>query len=127
VKRRFRLTKSEDFKRVRLFGKSYAHPLIVLLVNASESPQVKIGISIGKSVGGAVIRNRTKRRMRAAVSEIITQVKTGWDIVLIGRAAARNADLPAIRESIRILFGRANLLNMEMESTGGESVGIISQ
>jgi ribonuclease P protein component len=124
VKRRFRLTKSEDFKRVRLFGKSYAHPLIVLLVKPSESPRVKIGISIGKSIGGAVIRNRTKRRIRAAVSEIITKIKPGWDIVIIGRAAAGQADLSSIRESIRSLLVRANLLITEMESTGGDITGI---
>jgi hypothetical protein len=58
VKRRFRLTRSTDFKRVRRIGRSYAHPLVVLIVASNEIQQARIGIVAGKTVGMAVERNR---------------------------------------------------------------------
>ena len=41
MQRKFRLTRSEDFKRVRRSGKSYAHPLVILIVQNSEQPRVR--------------------------------------------------------------------------------------
>jgi ribonuclease P protein component len=70
VQRNFRLTRSEDFKRVRRDGKSYAHPLVVLIALNSENNEhsrVRVGVAAGKSVGTAVIRNRTKRLLREAM------------------------------------------------------------
>ena len=58
MQRKFRLTRSEDFKRVRRSGKSYAHPLVVLIVQAHDQPRVKVGVAAGRTVGTAVYRNR---------------------------------------------------------------------
>jgi ribonuclease P protein component len=57
VKRRFRLTRSTDFKRVRSSGKSYAHPLVVLYALPSDQPHMRIGVAASKAVGNAVQRN----------------------------------------------------------------------
>lgn len=45
MQKRFRLSRSEDFKRVRRIGKSYAHPLVVLVAQANEtSTQIRVGL-----------------------------------------------------------------------------------
>ena len=68
---KFRLTRSEDFKRVRRIGKSYAHPLVVLVVQASEtSTHVRVGVAAGKTTGTAVHRNRAKRLLREAIATL---------------------------------------------------------
>ena len=85
MKPRFRLTSSTDFKRVRRFGKSYAHPLLVLVVHPNELAVTRFGIAAGRSLGGAVNRNRAKRRIRAALSPFLEEVSPGWDIILIAR------------------------------------------
>ena len=48
MQRKFRLTRFEDFKRVRRDGKSYAHPLVVLIVQNNDQPRVRVGVAAGK-------------------------------------------------------------------------------
>ena len=74
MQRKFRLTRSEDFKRVRRSGKSYAHPLVVLIVQSNNQPRVKIGVAAGRTVGTAVYRNRAKRLLREAMRTLIPDI-----------------------------------------------------
>ena len=53
----------------------------------AASEAVRVGYTRSKKVGGAVIRNRAKRRLRAAAAEVLpTKGRPGWDYVLIGKA-----------------------------------------
>jgi len=110
VQRKFRLTRSIDFKRVRRTGKSYAHPLVVLTVHASETPRVRVGVTAGRSVGGAVQRNRSKRLLREAMRPFLPALLPGWDVVLIARPALPLASLPEIHQALAGLLCRAQLL-----------------
>jgi ribonuclease P protein component len=110
VKRQFRLTRSIDFQRVRSNGKSYAHPLLVLIVAASEADRPRIGVAAGRSVGGAVQRNRAKRLLREASRPLIPQLAAGKDIILIARAPAARAALAQVQEALQILLERAHLI-----------------
>jgi ribonuclease P protein component len=111
VKRRFRLTRSIDFKRVRRSGKSYAHPLVVLYVLKSDQAGVRVGVSAGLAVGNAVKRNRAKRLLRAAMSELLRQTASGEDLLLIARSALPNSDLGQTRAALTNLLKRAGLLD----------------
>ena len=118
VKRRFRLTRSSDFQRVRRFGKSYAHPLIVLFVSASEAPGpalsevevVRVGVAAGRTVGNAVQRNRAKRLLRAAMQNLYQKIVPGFDLVLIARQPLPSATLIQTQEALFTLLSRAGLL-----------------
>lgn len=65
-----------------------------LIVQGRERPPgeaegIRVGYTCSKKVGGAVVRNRAKRRLRAAAAEILpVEGREGWDYVLIGRAGA---------------------------------------
>jgi ribonuclease P protein component len=109
VKRRFRLRSSTDFKRVRQIGKSFAHPLVVLVVEAS-SESLKIGITAGRSVGTAVERNRAKRRLREAINPRIPQIRPGVNLILIARQPVLKADWPDLEKAIQTLLVRAHLI-----------------
>ena len=111
MNRKFRLKNSADYKRVRRSGKSYAHPLVVLLVMSVPDEPTQIGIVAGKSVGNAVQRNHAKRMLREALRSILPQVKTGLKIILISRAPILKAELPEIQETMKQLFKKANLFN----------------
>ena len=51
--------------------------------------EVRVGYTVSKKVGHAVVRNRVKRRLRAAVEKVfVSEAKSGRDYVLIGRKAA---------------------------------------
>jgi ribonuclease P protein component len=110
VKRRFRLTRSTDFKRVRRAGKSYAHPLIVLYTIKSDEPSVRVGVSAGLAVGNAVKRNRAKRLLRAAMNELLPRTVPGSDLLLVARSPLPESNLQKTREVLASLLERAGLL-----------------
>jgi ribonuclease P protein component len=110
VKRKFRLTNSTDFKRVRRFGKSYAHPLIVLVVQPGESAHSRFGIAASRNIGNAVKRNRAKRRLRAALQPYLADIMPGWDAILIARQPIVDVEFVVLQDAIFNLLMRAGLL-----------------
>lgn len=107
--RKFRLTRSDDFKRVRRNGRSFAHPLIVLMAQANDEPRLRIGFAAGKSVGSAVRRSRAKRLMREAARTLLPSLASGWDLVLIARPKIASASLGEVRAALADLLQRAGL------------------
>jgi ribonuclease P protein component len=116
VQRKFRLTRSTDFKRVRRTGKSYAHPFVVLVVKANEVSRVRVGVTAGRSVGGAVQRNRAKRLLREAMRPLLPDLPLGWDLILIARPALLSTPLPDICQVLTGLLRRARLITHPDES-----------
>ncbi len=110
MKRSFRLTRSTDFKRVRQFGKSYAHPLVVLITLPSQGAGSHCGVAAGRSIGGAVQRNRAKRILREAMRPLLPVVRPGWDLLLLSRRPLAQAQLPEIQAALQQLLHRAGLL-----------------
>jgi ribonuclease P protein component len=110
---RHRLKSSKDFKRVRHTGKSYAHPLVVLISSPNLLPLTRFGITASKAVGSAVSRNRAKRRIRAAIQLNLPKIKTGWDVVLIARAPLIEAEWSEICKALTDLLDRAKILKEE--------------
>ena len=111
MQRKFRLTRSTDFKRVRRDGKSTAHPLLVLIARKNQLSITRIGVAAGKSVGNAVKRNRAKRLIRAAARELYPQVESGYDLVLIARSPIIQVKMPKVRTALQQLLQRTDLLN----------------
>ncbi len=110
MKRRFRLTRASDFKRVRRFGKSYAHPLIVLVALPVEEMTVQVGVAASRSVGKAVDRNRAKRRIRAAVEEMYREIRPGWAVILLARKPILAVEFKDIKAALGGLLKEAGLL-----------------
>ena len=110
VKRRFRLTRSTDFKRVRSEGKSYAHPLVVLVAAHSGEQEARVGVSAGRSLGGAVQRNRAKRLLREAIRPMLPALPLGLDLVLIARHSLVAAPFQEVKAAVYGLLRRANLI-----------------
>ncbi|MBI5842432.1 MAG: ribonuclease P protein component [Chloroflexi bacterium] len=110
---KFRLTRSEDFKRVRRNGKSYAHPLVVLVTQASETPHVRVGVAAGKTTGTAVHRNRAKRLLREAMRPLLPSLASGWDLILIARPALVSASLEETCNALLTVLRRAKLIPVD--------------
>jgi ribonuclease P protein component len=110
MQRSFRLHQSSDIQRVRRTGKSYAHPLLVLVAARGEPPARRVAFSVGKRVGGAVVRNRARRRLREAIRPLAGSIAEGWDLLLIARAGAAKADFSELAAAVRFLLLKAGLL-----------------
>lgn len=81
-------------------GKRYATPGFVLLVKdrQDEQPDIRLGITITKKVGNAVVRNRMRRRFRALAQEMLAEKgMQGADHILIGRDGGIERDFGALR------------------------------
>jgi ribonuclease P protein component len=84
-------------------GRKAPMPGLVLqaLKRADEGP-ARLGFTVTKRVGNAVVRNRTRRRLKeAARLNLAERPLVGVDLVLIGRASTRGRDFAALREDLR--------------------------
>ena len=111
MKRKFRLRRTTDFKRVRRLGKSYAHPFIVLIKYPNEDSISRFGVAAGRAVGNAVNRNRAKRRVRELVRQRIPSIIGGWDVIFLTRHSIHNATHAELQAAIDGLLKRAGLQN----------------
>jgi ribonuclease P protein component len=94
------LKKRSDFLAANA-GRRAATPGFVLLVRdrCDDDAQMRVGFTVSKRVGNAVVRNRMKRRFRALAREIVTDHGyAGSDHVMIGRAAGIERDFGVLRQ-----------------------------
>jgi ribonuclease P protein component len=84
-------------------GKRAATPGFVLLVRdrRDADPVKRVGFTVTKKIGGAVVRNRMKRRFRALAREIVPiQGVAGADHVMIGRSSGIERDFALLRADL---------------------------
>lgn len=62
------------------------------------------------AVGGAVVRNRIKRRLRACISEVLPVLQPGWDVILIARKASGQASFQEIRQAVIKLLNQSGVV-----------------
>jgi len=110
VKRQYRITRANDFRRVRQNCKVYPHPLIRVLVSEEPGEQKRIGIIVSKSVGTAVKRNLVKRRIRSIANEYLQQLNKNVDILMIANPTIATADFQQVRMAITSCLKKAELL-----------------
>lgn len=93
IARELRLRRRFDFQRVRRRGRSWPTHLIVLVILSNDLGHNRYGFAVGKRVGGAVARNRVKRRLREAIRRLHPTLIQGYDIVIIARGTLADADV----------------------------------
>ena len=98
-----RLKRRAEFLRVAGKGRKTPSPGLVLQVLMRDDPgPVRLGFTVTRKVGNAVVRNRTKRRLRAAASEVLKDANLrGADMVLIGRDTTRGRKFTLLIEDLR--------------------------
>ncbi len=81
-----KLRVNKEFRRVYGRGKSFVDGAVVTYILGNRSDKIRIGITVSKKLGGAVMRNRAKRLLTAAVFECLPNIRGGCDIVFVARS-----------------------------------------
>lgn len=119
--RKHRLTSPTDFKRVRRNGRSYAHPLVVLVVGPNDLDRSRFGVTTSHSLGRATDRNRAKRRLRHALQPHLQEVGPGTDYVLIARPPILTAPWAQVQAAVKHLLRRAETARQRTENDNQRS------
>jgi ribonuclease P protein component len=114
MRRDWRLTSREDFRHLREQGQTVRHAWVNLSWTANEQGHNRYGFITTKQLGGAVARNRVRRRLRAIMSQRHAALHQGFDVLLIARAAVVGQPFAALEQTIVDLTRRAGL---ERDST----------
>lgn len=100
-----------DFVRIAKIQRKWVTSNLVL--QSAHTPLevgyavVRVGFTVSRKVGNAVKRNRVKRRLRAAATDILLkEAKTGYDLVLIGRPKALYCNYIALLEDLQTAMRR---------------------
>jgi len=106
-----RLKLSRDFTRVRTEGRSVRGGLLTLgVLPVTNETHFRVGLVTSKRVGGAVVRNRVRRRMREIVRQHQHALGSGLWLVIIARPAAAEASFAKLENEWLCLLRRAGIL-----------------
>ena len=98
----------------RLYATSgVANGLLVLYARPNRSAANRIGITVSKKLGGAVVRNRVRRRLREVYRLHEDRFLPGFDIVVVARSRAVTASFPDLQEGYLALAKKAGILRQE--------------
>ena len=98
----------------RLYHSSgFADSYLVLYARRNRAGVNRVGITVSKKLGHAVVRNRTRRRLREIYRLNEQRFQPGWDIVVVARTRAVEAPFSKLTASYLSLAARAGILREE--------------
>ncbi len=85
--------------------------LVLQALKREDEAPARLGFTVTRKVGNAVIRNRTRRRLKEAARLLLReQPVVGADLVLIGRDATRSRDFALLQTDLRRALAKAGVL-----------------
>ena len=88
----------------------YANSFLVLYARKNRTGTNRVGITVGKKLGGAVVRNRVRRRLREVYRLNEARFAPGWDIVVVARSRSISADFDKLTHAYLSLAEKAGVL-----------------
>ncbi len=106
-----RLTRRAEFLRAAAKGRKAPMPGLVLqMMPRNDDDPARLGFTVTKKIGNAVIRNRTRRRLEDAASLVMAaRPVAGLDLVLVGRAGTRGRPFTALQEDLLRALAKAGV------------------
>lgn len=101
-----RLTAPEEFRQAYREGTRIANERIVIHAISRGAGPARVGIAVRRQIGGAVRRNRVKRRLREAAVRTYALLPAGVDIVIVPRSAAVDAPFDELVTALADAFAQ---------------------
>lgn len=104
MKKENRLRKNMEFKKVYKSGKNYWNRNLIVYVRRNGTDKTRIGISITKKVGNAVVRNKLKRRIREVSRVYLPNLRKGYDLIFIPKKNAVDLSFAELESAIMHIY-----------------------
>ena len=103
------IKKNREFQSIYRGGTSHANRLLVMYVTENEQGVNRIGISVSKKVGNSVVRHHITRLIREIFRLNNDKIRTGVNIIVVARPAAKNSDYRHLESAYLHLCGLHNI------------------
>ncbi|WP_163969269.1 ribonuclease P protein component [Oceanobacillus halotolerans] len=111
MKKVFRIKDNKEFQYVFKHGRTFANrQLVIYYMYKEDQKHFRIGLSVGKKIGNAVMRNQIKRYLRQAFHELEDDIQPMYDIVIIARQPTKSMSFHQIKKSLTHLLYKERLL-----------------
>lgn len=101
MKKELRIKKNKDFQIAFKNGRSFANrQFVVYVLQKEDQAFFRIGLSVSKKIGNAVMRNQIKRYIRQSVLELKGQMISGMDYVIIARKPLAEMGFFEVKKSL---------------------------
>ena len=109
------LKKNSDFRRLYAKGKSAASSCLVIYCRKNRLDHNRAGYTVSTKLGHAVVRNRIRRRLREIVRLNRERLLPGYDLVLVARSRAAEAEYRKLERAFLTACGKLGLLREDAE------------
>jgi len=104
------LSSPRDYATLTAEGTSRSHPLLVARIRRTDLGVTRFGFAVGRRLGGAVRRNRIRRRVREALMAMAPALQPGWDVLIIARPPIVEADHDTLVGALAKVLTRGGVL-----------------
>jgi ribonuclease P protein component len=104
------LSRPGDFAALMERGTLRSHPLLATRILRTDLETTRFGFATSKALGSAVVRNRTRRRLREAIRSMAGDVRPGWDVLVIARRGLVTADHGTLIQTLARLLRRGGVV-----------------
>ncbi|OIK08447.1 ribonuclease P protein component [Bacillus sp. MUM 13] len=117
MKKKLRIKKNDEFQDVFKKGESFGNrQFVVYVLEKPNQDHFRIGLSVSKKIGNAVVRNQIKRYIRQSFLELIEDIEIGKDYVIIARKPASQMDFLEVKNSLIHVLKRSKSLTLNKAS-----------
>jgi len=105
MNKRQRIKKDKEFQQVFKNRKSFANrQFIVYIYRKEQQLEFRVGLSVSKKVGNAVVRNKLKRRIKEVNRMYLPNLKKGYDLIFIPKKNAVDLSFAELESAIKHIY-----------------------
>lgn len=104
------INENRMFQKMYSSGTNLISSILILYRRKNYKSYNRLGITVSKKIGNSVVRNKTKRRIKAAYIKSFSNIKTGFDIIIVARVKISNFNFKEICRSLDFLTKKGDLI-----------------